>query len=254
MPVGEAPHKRIEPEPGREVRLEMARLAAATDPALEASDVETSREGPSFTFRTLELLSDARPNDELVFLMGADVAAGLESWRDPQRVLELARLGIAARPGNGAGRGGGRARAPGRQRAGRDREDARDRRLLDGHPPAGGGGAPDPPPRPRRGRRADRRARAVPGVSAVLDKGQDRLSSEALARRIAAVADAKQARGRRRARHAEPGRLHGLPGHLHGAQRAPGEGDPRGGLPAAEARRRPAAGDGRGRASRRAGC
>ena len=57
----------------------MARLAAATDPALEASDVETSREGPSFTFRTLELLSDARPGDELVFLMGADVAAGLEA-------------------------------------------------------------------------------------------------------------------------------------------------------------------------------
>jgi nicotinate-nucleotide adenylyltransferase len=100
VPAGEAPHKRIEPEPGRDVRLAMAHLAAATDPTLEASDVETSREGPSFTFRTLELLSDARPNDELVFLMGADVAAGLESWRDPQRVLELARLGIAARPGN----------------------------------------------------------------------------------------------------------------------------------------------------------
>ena len=45
-------------------------------------------------------MSDARPNDELVFVMGADVAAGLESWRDPQRLLELARLGIAARPGN----------------------------------------------------------------------------------------------------------------------------------------------------------
>jgi nicotinate-nucleotide adenylyltransferase len=100
VPAGEAPHKRIEPEPGRDVRLAMARLAAATDPTLEASDVETSREGPSFTFRTLELLSDARPNDEFVFLMGADVAASLEGWRDAQRLLELARLGIAARPGN----------------------------------------------------------------------------------------------------------------------------------------------------------
>ena len=99
VPSGEAPHKRIDPEPGRDMRLEMARLAAATDPALEASDVETSREGPSFAFRTLELLSDARPRDEFVFLMGADVAAGLEGWRDPRRLLELARLGIAARPG-----------------------------------------------------------------------------------------------------------------------------------------------------------
>ena len=100
VPSGEAPHKRIDPEPGRDLRLQMARLAAATDPALEASDVETSREGPSFAFRTLELLSDARPQDGFVFLMGADVAAGLEGWREPRRLLELARLGIAARPGN----------------------------------------------------------------------------------------------------------------------------------------------------------
>jgi nicotinate-nucleotide adenylyltransferase len=99
VPSGEAPHKRIDPEPGRDLRLEMARLAAASDPVLAASDVETSRDGPSFSFRTLELLSDARPQDEFVFLMGADVAAGLEGWHEPRRLLELARLGIAARPG-----------------------------------------------------------------------------------------------------------------------------------------------------------
>jgi nicotinate-nucleotide adenylyltransferase len=80
----------------------MARLAAAGDGLLEASDVETSREGPSYTFRTLELLADTRPGDGLFFLMGADVAAGLASWREPRRVLELARLGIAARPGTAA--------------------------------------------------------------------------------------------------------------------------------------------------------
>jgi nicotinate-nucleotide adenylyltransferase len=99
VPVGESPYKRIDPEPGRRVRLEMARLAAATDGLLAASDVETSREGPSYTHRTLELLADARPGDELFFLMGADVAGSLETWREPGRVLELAGLGIAARPG-----------------------------------------------------------------------------------------------------------------------------------------------------------
>jgi nicotinate-nucleotide adenylyltransferase len=102
VPVGESPYKRIDPEPGVEVRLEMTRLAATTDDVLEASDLETSRPGPSFTFRTLELLTDARPRDEFVFLLGADVAAGLEGWREPGRVLELARLGIASRPGTAA--------------------------------------------------------------------------------------------------------------------------------------------------------
>lgn len=99
VPTGEAPHRRIDPEPGREVRLEMARLAAAADELLEVSDVEVRAGGPSYTFRTLEALHDERPGDEFTFLMGADVAAALETWREPARVLELARIGVAARPG-----------------------------------------------------------------------------------------------------------------------------------------------------------
>ena len=99
VPAGEAPHRRIVPEPGPEVRLELVRLAAAADERLEASDLEVRREGPSYTFRTLELLHEARPGDQLTFLMGADVAASLESWRRPERVVELARVAVAARPG-----------------------------------------------------------------------------------------------------------------------------------------------------------
>jgi nicotinate-nucleotide adenylyltransferase len=99
VPAGEAPHRPIEPEPGPEIRLEMTALAAAGNELFSASDVETGRDGPSFTYRTLELLSENRTGDDLCFLMGADVAAGLEGWREPRRVLELARLGIAARPG-----------------------------------------------------------------------------------------------------------------------------------------------------------
>lgn len=99
VPAHQAPHRTIDPDPGAEVRLEMTRLAAAGNGAFSASDVETSREGPSFTYRTLELLTEERPGDEFWFVMGADVAAGLEGWREPRRVLELARLAIAARPG-----------------------------------------------------------------------------------------------------------------------------------------------------------
>lgn len=99
MPTGEAPHKRIEPEPGAAVRLQMTRLAVAGDELLSVSDLEVGGEGPSYTFRTLEELSATRPGDEIFFLLGADVAAHLESWKRPERVLELARLGIAGRPG-----------------------------------------------------------------------------------------------------------------------------------------------------------
>jgi nicotinate-nucleotide adenylyltransferase len=99
IPSGRAPHKRIDPEPGPELRLEMVRLAAAGDELLEASAIEVERDGLSYTFRTLELLRDRCPDDELTFLMGADVAAHLDEWREPARVVELARLGIAGRPG-----------------------------------------------------------------------------------------------------------------------------------------------------------
>jgi nicotinate-nucleotide adenylyltransferase len=99
IPTGEAPHKAIDPEPGPDVRLELTRRAAAGDELLEVSDVEVSEPGPSFSFRTLERLSEQRPGEQIHFLMGADAAAHLESWMDPERVLELARPAIAARPG-----------------------------------------------------------------------------------------------------------------------------------------------------------
>ena len=99
VPTGEAPHKRIEPEPGRETRLALTELAVADCERIRVSDLEVSRPGPSYAYRTLELLADQLPDSQLTFVMGADVAAGLESWRRPERVLELAQVAIATRPG-----------------------------------------------------------------------------------------------------------------------------------------------------------
>ncbi len=100
VPTGEAPHKRIEPEPGPSVRLEMTAAAVAAAPGFRVSDLEVGREGPSFAYRTLELLVDELPKGtELTFVMGADVASGLDRWKRPERVLELAAVAVAARPG-----------------------------------------------------------------------------------------------------------------------------------------------------------
>jgi len=99
VPTGRAPHKTISPEPGAEVRLEMTRLAAAREERVSVSDVEVARDGPSYAYRTLELLVDENPGSQLTFVMGADVAAGLEGWHRPERVVELARVAIAERPG-----------------------------------------------------------------------------------------------------------------------------------------------------------
>jgi nicotinate-nucleotide adenylyltransferase len=99
VPTGEAPHKRIADDPGRELRMAMTRLAAADDSRFSVSSLEVDRPGPSYTYETLQLLAEQRGNTELVFVMGADAAVGLESWRAPERVAELARLAVARRAG-----------------------------------------------------------------------------------------------------------------------------------------------------------
>lgn len=99
VPTGQAPHKRILDDPGPELRMAMTRLAAADDSRFSVSALEVEREGPSYTYETLRLLAEERGQGELVFVMGADAAIGLESWREPQRVVELARLAVARRAG-----------------------------------------------------------------------------------------------------------------------------------------------------------
>jgi nicotinate-nucleotide adenylyltransferase len=99
VPTGTAPHKRIAEDPGRELRMEMTTLAVADDERFSVSSLEIEREGPSYTYETLEALAEERGDTELVFVMGADAAVGLESWRQPQRVVELASLAVARRAG-----------------------------------------------------------------------------------------------------------------------------------------------------------
>ena len=74
-------------------------MAAAGSDWLEVSDLEVGREGPSYTAETLALLREQAPDDELTLILGADQAAHLASWREPERVLELARVAVAAREG-----------------------------------------------------------------------------------------------------------------------------------------------------------
>jgi nicotinate-nucleotide adenylyltransferase len=103
MVTGKPPHKEIEEDPGAEVRFEMAGLAADGEEGVEASDLEVGRDETSYSYRTLELLAEEDGDREVYFLMGADMAAGLASWKEPERVLELARLGVVPRPGVGLG-------------------------------------------------------------------------------------------------------------------------------------------------------
>jgi nicotinate-nucleotide adenylyltransferase len=97
MPMGDAPHREIADDPGREARFELSEAAAGGDGRMEVSRLEVDREGPSYTVDTLEALAKERPDDEIVWILGGDQAAKLRSWREPDRVLELATIAATER-------------------------------------------------------------------------------------------------------------------------------------------------------------
>jgi nicotinate-nucleotide adenylyltransferase len=99
IPSGRPPHKTVEEDPGPDHRFALCAAAVRADERLEVSDVEVRRSGTSYTVDTLKLLQSQAPDNELFFIVGADAAAGLPSWRDPQGVLSLATLAVAARRG-----------------------------------------------------------------------------------------------------------------------------------------------------------
>jgi len=79
-------------------RLEMARLACATNTAFEVSAIEIERPGPSYSVVTLEEFHKTRPG-EYYFILGADAASDLGHWYAAERIIELARIVVVARPG-----------------------------------------------------------------------------------------------------------------------------------------------------------
>jgi nicotinate-nucleotide adenylyltransferase len=99
IPARVPPHKAVPEDPGVEVRLELCRLAVASDPLLSVSRLEADRPGPSYTADTLRALHDAEPEHELTFIVGADMALSLRAWREPEVVLSLAGLAVAEREG-----------------------------------------------------------------------------------------------------------------------------------------------------------
>jgi nicotinate-nucleotide adenylyltransferase len=100
MPVGVAPHKAMA-DPGSEHRLELCRLATAGDARLAVSRLELDRPGPSYTVDTLRALHARAPDDELILLLGGDMAHSLPAWHEPEVILELATVAVAERAGTG---------------------------------------------------------------------------------------------------------------------------------------------------------
>ena len=102
MPAKLPPHKRPEGVSSPGQRAEMARIAFGAIPGVEVSDFEYRLPGKSYTADTLEALHRENPEAELVLLIGGDSLRDFFSWRDPKRILSLARIAVARRRGAGS--------------------------------------------------------------------------------------------------------------------------------------------------------
>jgi nicotinate-nucleotide adenylyltransferase len=98
VPTGHPAHRPAPPEPP-EMRLRLAQAAALGNPMFTVSRLEIDRSGPSYTVDTLRELSHRYPGSSLHLLIGADQLAAMDTWHEPEAIVQLARLAVALRPG-----------------------------------------------------------------------------------------------------------------------------------------------------------
>jgi nicotinate-nucleotide adenylyltransferase len=97
VPAGDPWQKRGSVTASAGDRLAMVEAAVEGIAGLEVSLVEVERQGPSYTYQTLEAL--AGPGRELFLIVGADVAATMHSWVGVDRLPGLATLVVVDRAG-----------------------------------------------------------------------------------------------------------------------------------------------------------
>jgi nicotinate-nucleotide adenylyltransferase len=77
------------------IRCEMISAAVEGIPHFEVDRRETEREGPTFTWDTIESFT----NDQVILVIGADTAAGLRSWHRGDELAERVEVAVVGRPG-----------------------------------------------------------------------------------------------------------------------------------------------------------
>lgn len=94
------PHKSINGLTPAPLRLNML-SEAISDYGFTASDIEIRRGGVSYTADTLSELKRQFPDDDLYFIVGADMLVDFHSWYHPKEILSLAALAAIGREGSG---------------------------------------------------------------------------------------------------------------------------------------------------------
>jgi nicotinate-nucleotide adenylyltransferase len=99
VPAFAPPHKQLSGLSSPFHRFAMVVLATTPFADFRASTIELDSLEKRYTVETLELMLQAYPAADLLFIAGTDMYQEIETWRSYERIFELAHLVIVNRPG-----------------------------------------------------------------------------------------------------------------------------------------------------------
>ena len=100
IPSARPPHKTDSPVIDSADRYEMTALATRDNPHFDISDIEIRRSGKSYTIDTIkELKKIYGPEVDIFFIMGGDSIFEIETWKEPDKLLNLCKVVVTTRPG-----------------------------------------------------------------------------------------------------------------------------------------------------------
>lgn len=97
MPTKNPYYKKLNQSATLEDRTSMVKLAIEDNEAFSFSELELLRDGNTYTVETLKIMTKENPDVEYYFIMGADSLYHFETWKEPQEILNMAILLVAAR-------------------------------------------------------------------------------------------------------------------------------------------------------------
>jgi nicotinate-nucleotide adenylyltransferase len=99
VPASVPPHKIGEVSTLAEDRLKMVELAIQDHPQFQASNIELTRMGPSYSIDTICELKTQGHGDEAFLIMGFDSLLDLYTWKEYRQILNETSIITAFRPG-----------------------------------------------------------------------------------------------------------------------------------------------------------
>jgi nicotinate-nucleotide adenylyltransferase len=98
IPAATPPHKVAEGVVEAKHRLQMVRLATASNPGFSTTDIELIRPGKSYSIDTIRYFRE-RNQDAIFFILGGDAFEEIETWKEFQQLFSVCNFIVMTRPG-----------------------------------------------------------------------------------------------------------------------------------------------------------